>query len=230
MSEKELEARAANGELLAIHTSADGSYRVRIVVDEDFHPAPEQHYLTLERELGIHLESGTAIVGGCEDFRRKDSMITSEVDQIPVAPSWYRARIHVEDSDGELREARAHDEAEKALTPAELATYRSEASSNRSVLVLCVLATAISFAALVVHRPIGFVIGAIAAALILTATWQRRRRRGDTYERMHARYQSAFDAAFPPDFVLELHRTEAPLPGGSVELEDVLSMQSKRRA
>ncbi|WPB78464.1 hypothetical protein KYC5002_04740 [Archangium violaceum] len=138
-----LNASAARGEVLPIHTSADGSYLLRILVEEPFVPPEGQRFVTLEREFGLELRLGTALVGGCEDFQNP----------------------------------------------------RPEGGA-------------------------GLVSGVMALLLMVAAFWSRRRLARTGYGALHRRYQSALEAAHPPTIVLELHRVEGPLPGGSGALED----------
>ncbi|MFE8602714.1 hypothetical protein [Archangium violaceum] len=121
-----LNASAARGEVLPIQTSADGGYLLRILVEEPFVPPEGQRFVTLEREFGLELRSGTALVGGCEDFQNPRPRITSEKDRIRVEPSWYRVCVHLNVTEGDVREALAYEEAEKALTPIVLELHRVE--------------------------------------------------------------------------------------------------------
>nr|AYM53807.1 hypothetical protein [Archangium sp.] len=214
-----LNASAARGELLPIYTHADGSYPLRILVEEPFVPPEEQRFVTLEREFGLDLRSGTALVGGCEDFRNPRPRITTDRDRIRVEPSWYRARVHLNVTDGDLLEALAHTEAEKALTSEEHARYRQLGKHYNRGCALQLIAVALGIGSVLIRGVAGLVGGAMAVLLMAAAFWSRRLGRTG-YDALHRRYQRALEAAHPPTIVLELHRAEGPLPGGSVALED----------
>ncbi|RKG74264.1 hypothetical protein [Corallococcus terminator] len=214
---KALEASAARGELLPIYTHADGSYILQIHVDEPFVPPPSQQFETLGREFGLHLGSGTAIAGGCEDFRSPRPQITSVEDQFHVEPSWYRVRVHLNQMDGPEHEERAHQEARQTLTPEEFARYTRLGKSRR---VGCLLAgVAVSAVMAAVFFRNGLALGALVTLMAGAMGWMFLRFKRDGYAALHLRYQRALDAAVPPDIVLELYRAEGPLPGGSVALE-----------
>lgn len=214
---KALDASAARGELLPIHTGADGSYILQIHVDETFVPPPSQRFETLERVLGLHLGSGTAIAAGCEDFRSPRPQITSEEDTFHVAPSWYRVRVHLNRTEGDEREKRAHEQAEQTLTPEELARYHRQGKALRAGCFIAGVSVAITVASGVLQA--GLVLGAPAMLLGAAMGWRVLRLKRSGYDMLHLRYLRALEAAAPPDIVLELHRAEGPLPGGSVELD-----------
>ncbi|QAT85947.1 hypothetical protein EJ065_4395 [Corallococcus coralloides] len=214
---KALEESAARGEVLTIDTSADGSYLLQIHVDEPFVPAPWQRFATVGNELGLHLGSGTAMAGGCEDFRNPRPQITSAADRFHVEPSWYRVRVHLDQMEGSEDEQRAHEEASRALTSEELARYQRLGKSFRTGWLLAVMAGAGLLASVFLqHR---LVPGALGALLAVAAGWRLLRLKRSDYDALHLRYEDALAVAVSPDIVLELHREPGPLPGGSVSLE-----------
>ncbi|MBN8228042.1 hypothetical protein JYK02_11035 [Corallococcus macrosporus] len=215
---KALEASAARGEVLAIDTSADGGYILQIHVDEPFVPAPGQRFDTVGNELGLHLGSGTAMAGGCEDFRNPRPQITSAGDRFQVEPSWYRVRVHLNRMEGPEEEQRAHEEAARALSSEELARYHRLGKSLRTGWLIAVLSVAALMASVFFQaaRALG-VLGALVAA---AAGWSLLRIKRSDYVSLHLRYQRALDAAYAPDIVLELHQTTGPLSGGTVALDD----------
>ncbi|RKG62851.1 hypothetical protein D7V80_32925 [Corallococcus sp. CA054B] len=214
---KALEESAARGEVLAIHTSADGSYLIQLHVDEPFVPALWQRFDTVGNELGLHLGSGTAMAGGCEDFRNPRPQITSEADRFHVEPSWYHVRVHLNRMEGAEDEQRAHAEASRALTPDELARYQRMGKSFRTGWLLAVMAgAALVTAVFLQHR---LVPGTLGAILAVAASWRLLRLKRSDYDALHQRYEDAFAAAVSPDIVLELHREPGPLPGGCVDLD-----------
>jgi hypothetical protein len=182
---KALDASAARGELLPIHTSSDGSYVLHILVDEPFVPPSWQRFETLERVFGLHLGSGTAIAGGCEDFRNPLPQITSEEDRLHVEPSWYRVRVHLDRTDGDERERRAHAEAEQALTPEELARYHQQGKSLRAGCFITGVAIASALAS--VFFQAWLVLGALATLLGAAMGWRALRRKRDGYDSLHLR-------------------------------------------
>ncbi|AFE05933.1 hypothetical protein COCOR_04631 [Corallococcus coralloides DSM 2259] len=214
---KALEASAARGEVLAIHTHADGSYLLQIHVDEPFVPAPWQRFDTVGNALGLHLGSGTAMAGGCEDFRNPRPQITSEADRFHVEPSWYRVRVHLNRMEGSEDEQRAHAEASRALTPEELARYQRLGKSFRTGWLLALMAGAALVTSVFVQARLVPV--AVGALLAVAAGWRLLRLKRSDYDALHLRYEDAFAAAASPDIVLELHREPGPLPGGCVDLE-----------
>ena len=218
--------RSIEGEILPIHTSADGSYVLQILVDEPFVPPQEQRFETLEREFGLHLGSGSAIVGGCEDFRNPRPQITSAEDRIRVEPSWYRTRVHINQTDVDLIEGLTHTAAEKALTPEEYARYRQLGTYVRTSWSLGMVAVALGIGSLLIRGVTGLAGGALAVLLMAAASWRRLRLEGTDYSTLHLCYQRALEAASPPDIVLELHRADGPLPGGCVELDDTPTVGS----
>ncbi|GMU11524.1 hypothetical protein [Corallococcus caeni] len=214
---KALEASAARGEVLVIDTSADGSYILQIHVDEPFVPAPGQRFDTVGNELGLHLGSGTALAGGCEDFRNPRPQITSAEDRLHVEPSWYRVRVHLNQTEDPEEEQRAHEEASRALSSEELTRYGRLGKALRRGWLIAVLSAAAVMASVCFLA--GPVLGGLGALVTVAAGWAvLRLKRGD-YDALHLRYQRALDAAYPPDIVLELHRAPGPIPGGTVAME-----------
>lgn len=218
LSGEALDASAARGELLVIRTSADGSYLLQVHVDELFVPPAPLRFETLGREFGLHLGSGTALAGGCEDFRNPRPQITSAEDRLQVEPSWYRVRVHLNQMEADEDEQRAHEEAARALTEEELARYRAQGKALRTS-ALIVGAAVATVVATVLFRG-GLVLGALAALIAAATGWRHLRVKREGYDALHLRYQRALDEATPPDIVLELYRAEGPLPGGTVALDD----------
>ncbi|NBD09304.1 hypothetical protein [Corallococcus silvisoli] len=218
LSDKMLDASAARGELLAIHTSADGGYLLQVHVDEPFVPPASPPFETLGREFGLHLGSGSALAGGCEDFRSPRPQITSADDRLQVEPSWYRVRVHLNRMESDEDEQRSHEEAARALTEEELARYRSQGKALRTNALITGAAVATVVATVLLRG--GLVLGVLAALIAAATGWRRLRVKREGYDALHVRYQRALDAATPPDIVLELYRAEGPLPGGTVALDD----------
>ncbi|NMO20079.1 hypothetical protein HPC49_03630 [Pyxidicoccus fallax] len=227
---KEVEASAVRGEALPIETSADGGYVLEILVEESFVAPAGRTYETLERDYGLNLASGTALVGGFEDFRSRRPQITSEEDLIHVEPSWYRVRVHLNRIDPEYVEALSHDAAERALSPEELARHRQLGRYGNAGCASMLLAVPLF---IVAGRSNGAtaLIALVAGLVLFTApAWLNRlaKRRGDL--ELQQRYESTRARATPPDVVLELWRTDAPLPGGRVSLEAAREEQLPSRA
>jgi hypothetical protein len=174
----------------------------------------------VEREFGLHLGSGTAIVGGCEDFRSPSPAITTEEDHIRVEPSWYRVRVHINRTEDYISEGLAYTEADKALTPEELERYRQLGRHNNTGCSLYLGAVALGIGAFFIRGVAGLVGGALAVLLMAAGVWRNRRLERTDYHALHQRYVRATDEAWPPAIVLELHRAEGPLPGGFVRCDD----------
>ena len=108
---------ASDGEVLPIETGADGGFGIAVLVEEGFVAPHALRYETVDREFGLNLTSGVALVGGIEDFRRQSPAITSEKDCIRLTPGWYRVRVHLD---------RTESDAEEALTPEERVEHVAE--------------------------------------------------------------------------------------------------------
>ncbi|WP_404372588.1 hypothetical protein ACIHQR_16980 [Corallococcus coralloides] len=214
---KALEASATRGEVLTIDTHADGGYLLQFHVDEPFVPEPWQRFETVENALGLHLGSGTAVAGGCEDFRSSRPRITSTADRFQVEPSWYRVRVHLNRMEGSEDEQRAHAEAARSLTAEELSRYQQMGKSHRAGWLLAVMAGASLVTSVFVQARL--VPGVLGALLAVAAGWRLLRLKRSDYDALHLRYEAAFAAAVSPDIVMELHREPGPLPGGFVSLE-----------
>ncbi|RKH02991.1 hypothetical protein [Corallococcus carmarthensis] len=215
---KALEASAVRGEVLVIDTSADGGYILQVHVDEPFVPLPGKRFDTIGNELGLHLGSGTAMAGGCEDFRNPRPRITSAEDRFHVEPSWYRVRVHFNRMEDPEEEQRAHEEAARALTSEELARYLRMGKSLRTGWLI-VAASAVAALMTSAFLQAGPTLGALGAGMAVAAGWGLLRLKRGDYDALHLRYQRALKAAYPPDIVLELHRAPGPLPGGTVALD-----------
>ncbi|NPC72614.1 hypothetical protein HPP05_22930 [Corallococcus exiguus] len=214
-----LKESAARGEVLVIDTSADGRYLLQIHVDEPFVPSPGQRFDTVGNELGLHLGSGTAMAGGCEDFRNPRPQITSAGDRFHVEPSWYRVRVHLNQTEGsDEEEQRAHEEAARALTSEELARYLRLGKALRTGWLVAVVAVAAVLATVVFQAAL--TLGVLGALVAAAAGWSILRLKRGGYDALHLRYQRALMAAYPPEIVLELDRATGPIPGGFVYLDD----------
>ncbi|WP_157232112.1 hypothetical protein [Hyalangium minutum] len=223
IGDKDLAASAERGEVLPIQTHADGTYLLRIHVDEPYVPPPAQRFETMGREFGLNLGSGTALVGGCEDFRNPRPQITFAADRFHVEPSWYRVQVHLNRTDPELLERLAHREAETALSEEENVRYRQLGKDQHRALFLGLGALGTAILSGVIRGTAGVMGGGVAVLLAGAAFAFARRAKKAGYDSLHARYQTALAAAHEPDVVLVLHRTGEPIPGGSVDLEATAS-------
>lgn len=115
------EALARDGGAFYISTGADGSYPMALYVNQ---PVPAEllaKYRSYNQGYGLHVESGTVIVGGMEDCGRAKRAITSDKDEVQLAPGWYQVRLH-ENCAAEVDDP-GKDERLAGLTPRERRVY-----------------------------------------------------------------------------------------------------------
>ena len=89
-----LERDAADAHLFLIHTGGDGGGPVDVYVDEDVPAQPKKGARAVGETFLLSVPTGRLVVGGAEDYRRRDRRITGEQSAVDVPPGEYAVRCY----------------------------------------------------------------------------------------------------------------------------------------
>lgn len=201
-----LDADAAHGHIVVLHTGADGGAPVDVYVDE---PVPAEHMARLTpegEEFVLALPSGRLIVDGAEFYRSRKRGRVGADRSVTVPPGDYRLRCYTAKDEEPAASPRSERDLSSILGPDDLRYY------DRVTRGGCLAGLLLLFLFPALFPFVGWKIAFTATVVVVVGYFNLREwmlRRNTRFARLRETIAAFRLESREPTFVLELRRIQA---------------------